>query len=117
MWHYLSHPRSVLWGCFSVYGTKGVGDVRGERNIFRTVVILIISLAVEELRAHALAHNGGLRTAFARKLLWPRGRMRSLEEPALVTELRSFQNKFIQSDPVKRTNFPGLSVERRHVVV
>jgi hypothetical protein len=117
MRHYLSHPQSVLWGCFSVYGTKGVRDLRGERNIFRTVVILIISLAVEELRIRALAHTGGLRTAFARKLLWPWGRMRSLEEPALIAELRSFQKKIIQSDPVKRTNFPGLSVERRHVIV
>jgi exopolyphosphatase/pppGpp-phosphohydrolase len=43
--------------------------------------------------------------------------MRSLEEPALIAELRSFQKKIIQSDPVKRTNFPGLSVERRHVIV
>jgi hypothetical protein len=52
---------------------------------------MIISLVAEKRGVDALACKGRLRPTFARKLLWPRGRMRSLEEPALVAELRSFR--------------------------
>jgi hypothetical protein len=97
MWHYLSHPRRVLWGCPPVFGTKAIGDVGSEWNFRWTVVIMITFLTAEKWGAHAWTRRGGSRTAFAWKLLWPRGRMRSLEEPTFVAELGSFYNKFIQA--------------------
>jgi hypothetical protein len=43
--------------------------------------------------------------------------MCSLKEPALIAELQSLLDTSYPDDDVKHTNFPALSMERRHVVV
>jgi hypothetical protein len=115
--HILSHARHVSWRCFHAHGTKGVERMSGRR----TAVIMVISDTVES-GVHARMRGRGLRTAPAWKRLWPGNAMRPLEEPTPIAELRAcvFSRVYFWKEKKGvwgRTNFPWLSIERRHVVV